>query len=306
MRLLAIIACLLWGSAVVGAKVGFEYVPPVLLSGIRFTLAGLLLLPLLLYKREPLGKTLKEHWVFMSLFAFMQTFVQYGLFFMGLNIVPGAIAAIVIGAGPLVITVMAHYCMPNDRITLRKMSAILLALVGVVFISATKGGATGEEGGQFYLGLTYLLISIFIGGYTNIAVAKYKATLSPIFLTAYANFSGGVALILAGLMVEEVPDVQTLPLRFYVAWVWLAIIPAAGFSIWYSLLQRPGVKVSDLNIWKFIIPVTGCLLSWGFLPGESPTTVSVIGVLLITLSLFLNQMPASTAKKLKSLFHKNI
>ena len=304
MRLLAIFACLLWGSAVVGAKIGFEYVPPILLSGIRFSLAGLLLLPLLIYRREPFGKTLKEHWVFMSLFAFMQTFFQYGLFFMGLDKVPGAIGAIVVGAGPLVITVMAHFFMPDDRITFRKMIAILLSLLGVVFISATKGGTIGVDDSEFYLGLTFLLVSILIGGYTNIAVAKYKKSLSPVFLTAYANFFGGLALTLAGLLVEEVPNVQELPLRFYAAWVWLAIIPAAGFSIWYSLLQRPGVKVSDLNMWKFVIPVTGCLFSWAFLPGEYPTVISVAGVLIITVSLQINQMPASAAVKIAQLFKR--
>ncbi|MFI3239254.1 MAG: EamA family transporter [Bacteroidales bacterium] len=44
---LAIFATTLWGSAFAGAKIGFEYMPPMMLSGFRFMLAGLLLLPMI-------------------------------------------------------------------------------------------------------------------------------------------------------------------------------------------------------------------------------------------------------------------
>ena len=45
-KILAIFACLLWGSAFAGAKIGFEYTTPLHLSGMRFMLAGLLLIPI--------------------------------------------------------------------------------------------------------------------------------------------------------------------------------------------------------------------------------------------------------------------
>ena len=37
-KILAIFACLLWGSAFAGAKIGFEYTTPLHLSGMRFML----------------------------------------------------------------------------------------------------------------------------------------------------------------------------------------------------------------------------------------------------------------------------
>ncbi|MGL4331536.1 MAG: DMT family transporter [Bacteroidales bacterium] len=296
----AIFACVLWGSAFVGAKIGFEFMPPVLLSGLRFTLAGLLLLPLLLHKKVPIVETIKTNWRFMTLFAFAQTFLQYGLFFMGLNKVSASTSAIIIGAGPLFVAVMAHLTMKNDRMTLRKIIAIALGISGVVFISLKKGSiASGNS--QFYVGVALLLSSNLIGGYTNIMVAKYKRKLSPILLTSFANFCGGVMLIVAGSLTEEYPK-QMLPPEFFAALVWLAIIPAAGFSIWYTLLQKPGVKVSELNMWKFIIPVTGCVLSWILLPGETPDVASVTGILIITLALQTLQMPQRYFDKMEHLF----
>ncbi|MGL4293881.1 MAG: DMT family transporter, partial [Bacteroidales bacterium] len=86
------------------------------------------------------------------------------------------------------------------------------------------------------------------------------------------------------------------PIVFWAALLWLAFIPAAGFSIWYTLLKRPGVKVSELNMWKFIIPVTGCILSWLLLPDVKPDFQSVIGILIITAALLIFQIPIKKQK----------
>lgn len=296
MRTKAILACLLWGSAFAGAKIGFQYADPIYLSGLRFTLAGILLMPVLWIKGVCMAPAL-HHWRFMLLFAFMQTYLQYGLFFLGLDKVPAATAAIIIGGGPLFVAIMAHLTLSNDKMTLRKTIAIILGLAGVVFISLAKGQLTSGNS-SFYPGVGLLLLSNLVGGYTNIMVVKKKQyNISPIALTSFANFTGGLMLLLTSFFLEK-PEIKQYPPEFYLALLWLAIIPAAGFSLWYSLLQRPGVKVSELNIWKFVIPVSGCLLSWLLLPDEKPDLSSVVGIMIITLALQILQLPEHTFKRL--------
>ncbi len=284
----AIAACVLWGTAFVGAKIGFQYMGPLRLSGVRFTIAGLMLTPLLVAQGVSYIRALK-HWRMISVFAIMQTFLQYGLFFVGLNLVPAATAALVVGAGPLVIAVMAHFVMPGDVLTWRKVIAICLGIAGVFFIALTKGQMQGD-GWQFYGGIGLLVVSILIGGWTNIFVAKYLGDLHPVVLTSLANFFGGVLLYIAALFIE--PEVgKGYPLEFWAALCWLAFISAFGFSVWYTILQKPGVKVGEINIWKFVIPVTGCVLSWALLPNEHPDWPSIVGIIVITLSLLIFQWP---------------
>ncbi len=291
----AVIACLLWGSAFAGAKIGFQYAPPILLSGMRFTLAGLLLVPVMLVKKIDLRNAFR-HWKFMLLFAFVQTFLQYGLFFMGLSRVPAATSAIIIGAGPLFVAIMAHLTLKNDRLTGRKIAAIALGLSGVVFISLAKGTLSSEDP-QFWLGVGLLLLSNIIGSYTNIMVVKKKSyNIHPMALTSFANFTGGIMLFLTSLVVEK-PQIVPYPGEFYGALLWLAFIPAAAFSIWYTLLGKPGVKVSELNIWKFLVPVSGALLSWLIVPGEHPDWQTATGILIITCALLLLQLPERYFRK---------
>lgn len=285
-KLLAILACVLWASAFAGAKIGFEYTTPLHLSGMRFTLAGLLLIPFLIYQKIDWKANLKE-WRYMLLFGFIQTFMQYGIFFVGLNEVPGAVSAIIIGAGPLFIAVMAHFAIHDDKLTLRKTISILLGLTGILFISVAKGGISQIDT-TFYFGIALLIISNIIGASTNIIVAKNKNRVSPVMLTAFANFSGGILLYIVSFFTEEWYIKDYTP-EFYIALVWLAIIPAAAFSIWYTLLQKPGVKVSELNIWKFVIPVVGAILSWILLPGETPDIYSVAGIIIIASAIIVLQ-----------------
>lgn len=294
----AIFTCILWGSAFVGAKIGFEYTSPIFLSGIRFSLAGLLLMPILFIKRVDIKEGLRN-WRFMCIFALTQTFLQYGIFFMGLDKVPAATAAIIIGCGPLFVAIMAHIFLKDDKIGVRKLIAILIGLSGVIFISLTKGNIISDAK-HFYTGIALLIISNIIGGYTNIMVVKSKRKTNPILLTSFANFFGGIMLLIVGLIYEK-PEIKVYPIEFYYAVIWLAIIPAVGFSVWYNLLQKPNVKVSSLNMWKFVIPVTGAVLSWIILPEEKPELMSIIGIIIIIISLQILQLPSSIIVKRKKI-----
>ncbi len=288
--LLALFTVFLWGSAFAGAKIGFAYMPPLMLSGIRFTLAGLLLAPMIFATRINWREQLASHWRFILLFGFVQSFLQYGIFYTGLYLVPGAVSAIIIGAGPLFVTVMAHFTLKNDRLNARTICAILLGLSGVVSISFT--GEDIATSSNFYLGVAMLLLSNLIGSYTNIMVVKHGGGLSSMMLTLGSNLSGGVMLFLFSLFVEPTEALRSaLPLEFYLAILWLAIIPAAGFSIWYYLLALPGVKVSELNVFKFVIPIVGVVLSWWLLPNEYPTWGTVMGILIITSAMITLQYP---------------
>lgn len=286
-KLPAIIACLLWGSAFAGAKIGFEYTTPLHLSGMRFMLAGLLLIPFLIWQQTDWKANLKE-WKYMSLFGLLQTAIQYGLFFMGLNYVPATVAAIIIGGGPLFVAVMAHFMIHNDRLSTQKIFSIALGLTGVVFISVSKG-LTLETDHFFWIGIGLLLVSNITGAFTNIIVARNKTRVSPVMLTAFANFTGGALLYIISCFTEDY-EKQPYTAEFYGALLWLACIPAISFSIWYTLLKRPETKVSELNIWKFITPVSGALLSWLLLPGEFPDFYSVTGIVIISAALILLQL----------------
>ena len=67
----------------------------------------------------------------------------------------------------------------------------------------------------------------------------------------------------------------------------MVFIAVATMVTWFSLLSRPEVKVSELNMWKFLIPVFGSLEGWLLVEGDTPNAFSVTGMILLTASLLL-------------------
>jgi drug/metabolite transporter (DMT)-like permease len=291
---LAVVACLLWSSAFVGIKIGLQYTTPLQFAGIRFMLAGILILP---FCGDPLYylKSVIDHRGTVALVAFFQTTLLYALFYQGINMVPGAIAAIVVGSQPLIIAVIAHFIATSERMTVRRLISILLGLTGVVVIGLTRGEITLQGGSQF-LGLVLLLASNVSSGLGNIIVSRNRAPIAPLTLTSSQLFLGGLCLFLLSLPTEGIPG-GSYPAAYYASLLWLSFLSAAAFSIWFKLLKREGVAVSDLNIWKFLIPVSGACLSWLLIPKESPELSAVIGMVLIAAALIVLNTGRSRQRK---------
>ena len=291
---LAIIACLLWASAFAVIKIGLRYTSPLQFAGIRFLLAGIIVLPLVKSYKIALRQIVSNIRLVL-LIAFLQTFVQYTLFYSGLNMVPGALGAIIIGSGPLFIALTAHFMLPDDRLTLQKLGIILLGIAGIAMVSLSK--ATGQAAGNLIVfGILLLFMTNINAGFTNVVISRDANHVPPLVLSSSSLVIGGLMLIVISVPFEGISFSDKPPI-YYFSLAWLSFLSAAAYSIWFLLLQRKGVRVSELNIWKFIIPVFGAILSWLLVPGESPDILSVAGILITAVALILFNRQNTVALK---------
>ena len=279
---LAIIACLLWSSAFVGVKIGLQYHSPFQFAGVRFTLSGLMLLLYFNNYRQYLREVV-ANWKFIGLIALLQTVVQYMFFYSGINLLPASIAAMIIGSSPLFISIVSHFSSKNDRMDWIKSGSIFLGVAGVAIISLSRSELPSGVKISL-LGISFLLINNFVSGFSNVLVAKKPSGISPIVLSSSSLLFGGIGLIVISIPLEGY-GLRAVAPEYFVALGWLSFLSAAAFTIWFGLLQRPGVKVSELNTWKFLIPVAGAVLSWLIMPDETPDLVSILGMLVIASSL---------------------
>jgi len=281
---MAILACLLWSSSFVTVKHALEYQTPLTLAGMRFVLAGLIQIPLCGSLLAPFRMIRKDFTTVLRVSLF-HTIYLYGTFFIGMQWVRGAEAAIMIGAGPLASALMAHWFMHDDKLQRRTLASIAFGMAGILLISlASKPWS--PVGLKEFFGLMLLLSGSFVSAIGNIVVAKRKGGLNPVALNSAQMLIGGPVLLLIALPFEGLPNLA-LPPVFYGQLLWLAIVSAAAFAIWFHLLSK--VKVSKLNLWKFVIPLSGAALSWIILPSESPTLPSLFGMALIIAGIFIGQ-----------------
>lgn len=280
----AIIACLLWSTAYAGIKLGLQFDTPFHFAGIRFVISGLMILPFTV-KPAVYIRMIRDHWKIVTWVTILQIVINYSLFYQGLNLVPGALGAVVYGSQPLIIAIVAAILHKDDKLTRKKIITIIFGISGVILISAGRQAfklGTGIE----LLGITMILIGNIATATSNVIISLRSRNINPFVLSSSSLFIGGLILYMISIPLEEVPK-GPLPLKYWMILLWLSFMAASSFSIWFKLLQRPGVKVSELNLWKFITPITGAVLSWLLIPDEHPEWLTISGMIIISVSLIM-------------------
>ncbi|MFV0267601.1 MAG: DMT family transporter [Draconibacterium sp.] len=279
---LAIIACWLWSTAFVEVKIGLTYHTPLQFAGVRFFISGILIF---LYFGKPARyfAELKANLKFILKLSLIQTFIQYSLFYSGINLLPSSLAAMIIGSQPMFIALVAHFSFHNDKMTPLKTGSILIGVAGIAVITLGRSGVEMKDTLE-WLGIALLLVNNLVAGYSNVLVSKYSQGISPAVISSTSLMIGGILLSVVSVPVEGI-HLGPFPPKYWYALAWLSFLSAAAFTIWNSLLKRPGVKVSLLNVWKFLIPVSGAALSWLIIENEKPDAVSLTGMAIIALSL---------------------
>ncbi|MFA8432965.1 MAG: DMT family transporter [Marinifilaceae bacterium] len=280
---LAILACLLWSTPFAAIKIGLKYTTPLQFAGLRFFISGFLILPFIPSLKSKMKESL-QHWKLIVSLGLMQTTLLYGLFYTGVSYLPGALGAMLIGAQPLFAAIMAHIMMSNDKMSWEKIFAILMGMAGVCIISLGRSDFIFTT--TIPLGVGILVLNNIVGSTGNVIVARDAKHIPPRVLASLTMIIGGFALMLVSIPIEH-PSWEIHPAEYYYALGWLAIVSATSITVWFGLLGREGVKVSNLNTWKFIIPIFGAFLSWSILPDEHPDALSITGMVVIACSLLL-------------------
>ena len=140
---LACVCCLLWGSAIPVIKTGYRLMQvdsadtasQIVFAGIRFTLAGLLVLLFASIKekkiRIPDGEILK----YAAPVCLAQTVGQYFFFYIGVAHTSGVKGGIITGLGNFIAILMSCLIFRKERMTGRKITGCVLGFAGVVVIN---------------------------------------------------------------------------------------------------------------------------------------------------------------------------
>ena len=126
---IATLCCLLWGSAYPAIKSGYallaigrdDTAAQLVFAGVRFVLAGLLLLGAAAFMGRTVLGVWRGRWRQLGLLGLTQTSLQYVFFYVGLAHTTGVKASILNGTGTFFSVLLAHAIYTNDRLSQRKL-----------------------------------------------------------------------------------------------------------------------------------------------------------------------------------------
>ena len=117
--------------------------------------------------------------------------VQLSLFYLGISKTNASRAVLLVNLQPFFTLFLAHYFIPGDRITKRKILGILIGFTGVAFVFLEKKGVSAD----FQIGDLMILAAAFIWScnavYTKRIIHAYKPfhlALYPMIFSAFIFF----------------------------------------------------------------------------------------------------------------------
>jgi probable blue pigment (indigoidine) exporter len=281
--LLVIVTTFLMGSSFAIGKIGLGYVSPLLLVGLRFSIAGVVMALIVIQKPRP--KKLQA-WGKIALVGFFQTAGVMGCIFLSLRIISAGESSILTFINPLLVVILSTFLL-GAKYQLSQWLGVLIGFLGVVI---TLG---------FHLQLKFGIILGFGAAVSwsisTIIVKKWGKEFNIWVLTAYQMMFGGIILLIMGVTLEQ--PVLKLNITSILIILWLAIMASiVQFSGWFYLLNRgdPGKTSAFL----FLAPLFGVLSGWIIL-GEIVKWYVYIGGVCIFMGIFLVNWTFTNQKKIK-------
>lgn len=254
-RVVWLILCGIWGSTWLFIKLGLADLPPLTFAGIRFLFASSILI-LLILARGVRWPRKRGEWIVIAIVGLLQFSLNYGLVFWGEQRIPSGLAAVLQSTFPAFGLVIAHFYLPAERLTGKKVIGVLLGFAGVAVIFSDQLTLAGKGA---LLGSIALVLSAFFGSYGNVLVKAYGTQIDPFVLAAGQMVCGFPPLLGLGIATEG------NPFRFH--WTRLAFLSLAylvivgsviAFTLFYWLVRH--MDVTNTMLIALVTPVVAVVL----------------------------------------------
>jgi drug/metabolite transporter (DMT)-like permease len=278
------IVYLVWGSTYLAIRVGVEHLPPLLLAGTRYVIAGALLYPIARRASAATRATARggarpgaKAWLACAVVGLLLLFAGNGGVSVAETRLPSGVAALLVATVPLWMIVFA-WPVEHQRVTVRAATGLAIGLVGVAVL--VGAGLTG--GGMS--GVFIVLGASAAWGLGSVLSHRLPVPGDAMLAAAIEMLAGGVVLLAVAAASGEFARVHwsAVPASSWIALAYLigpgSILAFTAYG--YALSHLPTATVST---YAYVNPVVAVLAGIVFL-GEQFTWREGVGAALVLAS----------------------
>ena len=270
----------IWGSSFMWIKIAVQEIGPFKVVSIRMMFAVLILFVFLKARKIAAPKTWKMRGILL-LQGMMSATVPWVLITWAEQYIDSAVATIYNGTVPMFTMIFAHLFVHDDRMTIRKVSGLLLGFAGVIVLaqnSVLHRNGNGSVSHMILLGQGAMLLAAIFYGISNVYARIKLHSVPPVFQAFYTTLFAGMMLWVATPVIESPLVLPVKPIT-WIAIAWLGILGAAiSYILFYRLLHEIGP--TRVSLVCYSIPVIGVSLGVIFLK-EQLSWYLIVGALLI-------------------------
>ncbi len=275
-----------WGSTYLGIRFAIASIPPLLMAGTRFLVAGGILLAWSTLRQHDRPKLI--HWRTAAILGLLLILCGNGAVTVAEQHITSGLAALLVASEPLWLVLLA-WARPGGMAPTRvQLLGLFIGFVGVALLVAPDlSVVNGPEPAFNLIGSMLVLFGAFTWGLGSLYSTTAPAPASATTANGMLMLCGGAFQIFAGLLRGEATQLHLTRITMGSALAWFYLMgfgSLAAFSAYTYLLAH--TSPAKASTYAFVNPVVAVLLGW-LLAREPISTISVLAMIAIVLAVVL-------------------
>jgi drug/metabolite transporter (DMT)-like permease len=270
---------LIWGSTYLGIRFAIETIPPFLMAGTRFLIAGLIMYSIAW--SQGFGKSSWANWRTSSIIGACLLLGGNGGVTISEKYIDSGLAAVIVAIVPIYIVLLGWVTGMAPRPTAVVWLGLVGGFVGVGILLGPSLRFSSNDAHGPAIGMSILLVSSFLWSAGSLYSRAAKHAASPFLTAAQQMICGGMLLLLTGALTGEMrrfhPD--SVSILSVASFAYLVIIGAVvGYTAYIWLLRH--CDPAKVATYAYVNPIVAVLLGAAF-AGETLTMRTLIAAALI-------------------------
>ncbi len=284
----------IWGSTYLGIRCAIETIPPFLMAGARFVLAGVIMYAIAW--SQGIGKSSWANWRTSLIIGGCLLLAGNGGVTISEEYIDSGLAALIVAIVPIYIVLLGWMTGMAPKPTPIMWLALVGGFVGVGILFGPALHFSSNEARHPAIGISILLVSSFIWSVGSLYSRVAKHAASPFLTAAQQMLCGGMLLLFVGIATGELRRLHpgSISMLSVGSFIYLVIIGAVvGYTAYIWLLRH--CEPAKVATYAYVNPIVAVLLGTLF-AGETVTMRTLIAAALIIGSVAL----VITAQQLRS------
>ena len=270
---------IIWGSTYLGILFAIESIPPLLMAGSRYLLAGLIMYGIARMKGAPRSGWMD--WRTAAIVGAALLLGGNGGVTLAEQYVPSGLAAVIVATVPIYIALLGWVTKSAPRPTAMIWVGLAGGFAGVALLLAPHADAQAAAYPHARFGMLILLCSSFLWSAGSVYSRVAQNAPSPFLAAGQQMICGGGLMLIAGILTGELPrfEIARVTWLSFGSWVYLVLIGAiVGFTAYIWLLRH--CDPAKVATYAYVNPIVAVMLGTAF-AGETLTMRTVIAASLI-------------------------
>jgi drug/metabolite transporter (DMT)-like permease len=268
---------LIWGSTYLAIRLAIDTIPPLLMAGVRFLVAGAILFPIAYWSGDRQGDRLTPaHWRAALVVGALLLTGSNGVITFAEQHVASGVVALLVATTPMWMAAFAHFG-GRQRVSRLGVAGVVAGLVGVGLMLRP-----GSLGAVPPLWIAFTLLSPLCWAAGSVYAQGAPMPRRPLLVTATQMLCGGALLCLVAAAAGEWGQLHlsAITLTSLAGFAYLVVAGSlVGYTAYMYVLGRVSPRAA--SSYAYVNPLVAVLLGWAFLGENVATTTLVAGALIV-------------------------